>query len=718
MIETSPLRSKFTVLIASLVLLVAAGCGDSDADAPDLALDVDSEVTYTAGLDQVSITLTATDPQDEQLDFELVQGPDAASFRTQQNMGIFNWAPNAGDITDGDPHEVVFGVTNESGLTTERAVLIHIEGAGGMVFTSSSNQLYDPSSGEPLVFDVEVQHDEAADVDLTMPPEHAPEGAEFDQVDDYVGQFEWMPSPGQREQRNHRAVFRADDGAETVDQEVTIIVQSFDSGGVPGDEDTGDEVCEGGDGFLHHPVEAGHGPDDYQITGQLQDTSRDWQQAVLYWTYDDPLGAEEPEYFSESVQLDDTAFSFGLDNPLVDEGQAVDVSYAVCAFDGTDDEEGVICTPEEFYYRFVAYPPSEQKDTCRGDGIDMSTPQQAGEISTVAWEAYRSCWDEPNHHELQVEEGETVEVAVSYPVDREPEFQLEVDGDSVDLVQFDCIGLAYAEIDEPGTVRLRVSEEHFPYHVTGFVEGDDQTCPVEHDSTDDAIDVPPQFTSWEDAALCAEDDIDVYAFEAMTGDFMDALLEFDAGEGDLEMTLYGPDQHDEVGQATGGVTHAAGGLDGQAYLGHHADQSGTHYLSVHTDGQPAGYELMTELRCSADDEFEDNATLEDAALVDDKTYEDLRLCGGDSDWYGYIHEGTGDAWIEIRVHIREGTDMGVDLTVLDEDGEEIDGADDQGSDTSDTRESIVELEPDELVVFEVEAEEPLVYDLEVFESFM
>lgn len=704
---------RFALLVAA-VAVVLTGCGDSEGEPPRLSVDADAEVTYTAGLDRVSITVTASDPRDQQLELELARGPSAADFETHDDMGIFSWTPNVGDITDGDPHEIVFAATNEDGASAEETVRIHVEGEGGTAFVSSSNQLYDPSSGEPLVFDVEVQHDDAADVELTMPAEHAPQGAQFEQVDDYLGQFEWTPTSGQREQRSHSVLFRADDGAEDVEQEVTIIIQSFDSGGTPTDADPDEPVCDEDDAFFHNPVEVGTGADDYQITGQVQDTSRDWEEAVLYWTYGDPMETQE-EYFSTSMELDGTAFSGTIDNPLVESGQALDISYVICVYDGTGDEEGVVCAPRDYYYRFVAYPPGEDGGGCRDDGLDMSEPATAGEISSVAWEEYRVCQDEPNYHEFEVDAAESAEIILSYGVEREPDIDVEVDGASVDIEQFPCIGLAYVEIDEPGTVQVRVAADHFAYHVTAFVDGD-QECPLDHQTPDEAIAIDEEFVFHEDQLLCSDDDIDVYAFDAMVGDFMDALLDFDPGQGTLEMTLYGPDDHDGVTAGGPGLQGAAAGDDGAAYLSHQADQSGIHYLSVHAEPEPTVYDLATSLQCSGDDEFEGNDTLGEARQVEFGTWDELRLCGGDSDWYGYLHDGVDASWVEVRAHLREGGDQGVELTVFDEDGDEIDGVDDQGSDTADTRESIVELEPDELVLFEVQADSPLVYDLEVDES--
>ena len=703
------------VVVVALAVVAAIGCGpddDADVEAPRLSLDADAEETYTAGEDEIYIELTATDPQNMDLEFEMVQGPEAASFDTHQNSAIFNWTPTTGDITGDDPHEVVFSVANEAGKTTERSVDIFIVGQEGTRFVSSSSQLYNPSSESPLSFDVEVDHDEAPQVILTMPADSAPEGATFAQVEDFEGEFEWMPAPSQLETRTHRVVFEADDGDEVVTQEVTIIIQSTgDAGETPSSDQDGDELCEAEAPIDHQPIEVGRGGDDYEVEGTINDDSQDWEEAVLYWTFDDPIGPE-PEFETRILELDGDDFSGAIDNPELDGGDSAEISYAVCAYDTeVEGEDGIICGPVEFYYRFIAYAPREQE--CIDDGIDLSDPDAPGALSAVEWEPYRVCGGAPKYHELELDDEESAEVLVSYPVDRSVDVEAVFDDEqTLEVADYPCIGLASIVVDGPGTVQIGVFGDDIPYHATAFVDGGESDngddCEPEHQTPGDAHLIVDDSGWFDDVPLCSVDDRDVYAIEGLPGDNLDSFVDHDVAEGPLSATLYGPSQTDEITDGGTGLASEET-VDGDLLVAGSVEEPGLHYLSVEPSPQPATYGMGLVRHCGIDDQFAGNQSREDAETLGSGSWEDLKVCDTESDWFRMTNETGDDAWLWADVDVTGGSESDIEVLGYEKGGDQFEGDDDQGNQW----ESVVNVGDGETVEFEVRGSGAVLYDLEL-----
>ncbi len=665
---TNRIIASVLFLLTGLSLLTGCPGGEVDAQAPELTLDVRSEETYVAGQDVVRITLTATDPQGQALEFEAVEVPARSTFQTFQNQAVFNWDPIISDVTDGDPHRLVFAVTNEAGRTTERSVLIHVDaGQAGTRFLNSSSQLYDPTSGAPLEFDVRVRNDQAPLVVINMPPDRAPEGASFEQTDDFEGRFYWMPTPVQREKRIHTVVFEADDEEEIVEQEVTIIIQDPDAGGTPGGGGGGGTVteCTGETGIAHQPLGAQRTAGNYAVEGQVTESSRNWVDAVLYWTFDDPLGGA-PAYESKVLELDGSnGFAGEIPNPLLDPGGVEEISYTVCAFDDTGEDAGFICTPEEFLYRFLAYSPDDQK--CRDDGQDLSSPSLADTISTSAWQAHRLCADGPKYHALDLASGEVVDLLVSFGAEEEPKVDITVDGSSVDVELLPCIGLAQATVEGPGQALVQVSADDFPYHITGFRDVAD--CPgaqyEPNNTPGQATLVVDDFVYFDDMAICTADDIDIFALELVRGDSFEAFLEFEHAQGDLDMTLFAPSQTSEILSGGFGVAQGWSTSDNET-ITYTAEESGFHYLSVVTSSEPNTYELLLERSCEVDDPYAGNHSTGTAASISTGGFSGLKLCEGQADYFEIDHLSSDDViWVgEVRVVY--GSANSVDVAVYDE----------------------------------------------------
>lgn len=708
-----------TLLPIALACVAVAACtseedGSDDADPPELIADVGSEEHYTVGEDVVLIHLTATDPQDMELEFDVVDPPQRASFSTFENQAVFRWDPIHSDVTDGDPRELVFSVTNEAGKSAERVVHVHIDaGQTGTRFVTSSSQLYNITSQQPLEFDVEVESDTAPLVVLDMPEDGAPEGAHFEQQGDFRGTFQWLPSSDQREQSSHEIVFTADDEEDILEHRVTVVMHDPDATS-PSDPDhsTGSQ-CAFDDAIDHEPLGPQRSAQPYPVKGQLVGND-DFETVHLYWTTDDPL-AEDPHYQSDILDVDGGSFAGEIPNPLLESGHSKVVSYTICAFTEGQEGESTICAPDEYFYQFVAYSPDD--DHCLDDGVDLSDPDDADTISTTYWNSYRVCDDAPNYHSYDVADGESLEIAVSHSALAEPRIDVVVDDGPVEVDEMPCIGLTTADIEGPASVEVRVVADDFPYHITGFSSGGQ--CPDEgaHTNPDDALWISDDFALFDEQFICTEDDRDVYAFELVRGDHFDAHMWFDHDEGDLDMTLFAPSQLDDVTDDGFGVAQGWSTDDDES-IAHEAEESGLYFLSVITSSQPNQYELMTERRCEVDDEFAGNHSFFDAATIEVdepgqmQSHDGLKLCENQPDYYRLTHDGEGDITWLVEIEVDYGSADSVDVRVLDELGFDVDVEQEVVDNRIDV--TITPDPGDELDV-RIESDEAVIYDLVVLE---
>ena len=702
---------------AAVTSLFLAACGSeedpSDVEPPQLHLDVSSEEHYTVGEDVILIHLTATDPQDMAVEFEAVDPPGRANFRTYQNTAVFEWDPIYSDVTDGNPRALIFRLTNSAGKSTERVVNVHIHaGDTGTRFVTSSSQLYDVTNQEPLRFDVEVVSDHAPLVVLDMPSETAPQGAHFEQTDDFEGTFEWLPTAAQREITSHQVLFTADDEEDLHEHRVTVVMHdptsSSPSGpGQPTEPTDGD--CAFEDTIAHQPLSAQRTAKPFAIEGDIVDSDRDWNSVLLYWTFEDPI-LDSPEYETAVIELDGNSFLGSIPNPLLDPGDSTVVSYALCAFADETGDDTVVCAPDDYFFQFVAYSPDDEK--CRDDGIDLSSPSQAAPISIIEWESYRVCEDTPKYHFYDIEDGESVEFLVSHPAGLSPRVDITHDGSAVDVEQYPCHGVSMAVIDSPGPVEIRVVGSDLPYHITGFSSGG--LCPGEgeHTTPGDAILITSDFAIFDDKAICSTDDRDVYAIELVRDDEFDAVMWFEHDKGDLDMTLFAPSQIDDVIENGFGVAQGWSTDDNES-LSWVADESGLHYLSVVTSDTPNDYEMMMERRCVVDDEFAGNHTFNDSALIEFdsgglQSYDGLKLCENQPDYYYLSNDDSDDVTWLVEITLQYGSPSTVDVSVLDLAGLSVDH---EQSVSGDRIDLTIEPEPYDEFDIRIVSTEPSLYDL-------
>lgn len=703
---------RMMLILISVAITVFSACASEgpQIEAPDVVLDVRSEESYRVGEDVIRIHVTATDPQGLDLEFAVIDPPGRATFQTFRSSAVFTWDPIASDVTVAEPRRLVFAVTNERGVTTERVVRVHIH-AGNTEprFLNSASELYDPNSGQPLQITVRVRDDDSPQVFLSMPVERAPEGAQFEQTDNFQGTFTWMPSPVQMERRMHSVVFIAeDDDNPPVEYQVTIIIQapSDPTGPGPGTGPS-EQTCAEVETIEHQPLQAQRTSQSYAIEGSIGDGSVNWDEAAVYWTVDDPRGGS-PFYSASTLQLEGNQFSGAIPNPLLDGGASAVFSYQICAFAFAAEE--IACGPEEYLYRFIAYSPDDDK--CRDDGISMASPGAAGEISTSNWQEYRVCEGGPKYHSMELAAGEEVELALLFSPGATPEITAEFDGAEVDVEMLSCLGWATVSLQGPGTAMIRVEEEDFPYHIKAFAQAGE--CPGEEYEPNNtpgmATLIASDFAVFDDMAICTADDIDIFAVELVRGDYLDAFLSFENSLGDLDMTLFAPSQVSDVVSGGFGVAQGWSTNDNES-ITYVAEESGFYYLSVVTSDEPNGYDLAVERSCEVDDQFAGNHSEDDAAFLELDEHQSLKLCEGQSDWYWNLFDGTSDGLWLGEVRPRYGSVSALEVTVYDFNGTQIT----QGVQAGNAVDFQFSPEPGEIYYFEVRANRPMIYDLTVLD---
>ncbi len=230
--------------VALSALVAFVGCNAGENRAPELSLDVQSQQTYTVGEDIIRVEATATDPDGDAIDFAVDGAPNAPRVNIQEfgNEALFTWNPTPADITDDDPHRLIFSATDSRGAETQRVFSVFIRpGNGAPTFETSSSQIYNLGSDEPFTFEVVV--DDPDDESLFLFMDSGPDGATFQETGDMRGEFQWTPSESQRQKRLHTAVFEVDDGDNPpVNLEVSLILRdaedSPDAGAMCSDDDS------------------------------------------------------------------------------------------------------------------------------------------------------------------------------------------------------------------------------------------------------------------------------------------------------------------------------------------------------------------------------------------------------------------------------------------------------------------------------------------------
>ncbi|MBP2252905.1 hypothetical protein J2754_003267 [Halarchaeum solikamskense] len=155
---------------------------------------------------------------------------------------------------------------------------------------------------------------------------------------------------------------------------------------------------------------------------------------------------------------------------------------------------------------------------------------------------------------------------------------------------------------------------------------------------------------------------DVFAIQAQAGEQVRASIDFDHTVGDLDLTLYDPDEN--------AVNSSASTSDGET-VSTTAQQDGTYYIDVYGySGASAPYSLTID-KTSLNDRFEPNNAFSTAQDVTTGTYSNLQIVNGESDVFA-VQAQAGE---QVRASIGFDHSVGdLDLALYDPDQSEVDSS--------------------------------------------
>ncbi len=162
---------------------------------------------------------------------------------------------------------------------------------------------------------------------------------------------------------------------------------------------------------------------------------------------------------------------------------------------------------------------------------------------------------------------------------------------------------------------------------------------------------------------CPEDD-DVFSIHVERGAALTGRLTFDGDDGNLDLTLYGPDHLflDEGAAEEGDMEEVGLGF---------APGSGDYFLKVGSpDLVAAQYTLLVEVDLAGvcqDDLLEDNDLPGQADPLQAGRHDALARCDGDDDWYRFDKAPADDLYVELFFSHADGD---LDLTLYDAGGNE------------------------------------------------
>jgi hypothetical protein len=664
-------------LVSLLLFLFLAGC---TADVPQnlpptVTLSVGAELDVTIG-DTVRIQVNAIDPEGGATKFGWEYRPNdrtwslgTAVFLQYASQAVFEWSPIASDRTTlEDPLRLIFIVEDANGKRTEKVVALTIvPGNGQPRFLNNASELYDPRTGKPLEIRVRVRDDDSSSVAVTMPQGSAPIGSSFDQFESLEGVFKWQPSLEQLEKRVHSVVFVADDGQnDPVEFPVTIVLRV--RGEIEIEEGQAGDSCPGEAVIVHAPLGPQTGLDDYAFQATMTAAGlQRYDSMYLYWTYGDAYNGDlamsmrdEDRFQAIEMEREGDQFYASINNQasIIGANQVLRIYYTICAVDeDSGDGTSVVCAPSlgdlDLYYGFLAYTP-DAGGGCIDDGVDLQslgndTMETASNPSTERWDGFQVCGDDADVFSLRVKPGESYVLGLTYP--RGQNLSVDAydrDRNALPLSFSDCTGVvtlerSVAEGASAETIFLEVRGDNIAYQIKAFKKGGSMSSCVDdlQEPNDDAFDATRASDGFSLAAeICDEQDFDVYGIELGGGDKLSVTTTFSNNQGNLDMTLFSPEQFQDISGSGTGVAFTFS-FDDTETLNFDVVEAGTYFLLVFSNDSPNRYEISFDVEqappCSDTDSYSGqgagNHSQESAAPIALYSEDELTICPGLSDWY-------------------------------------------------------------------------------------
>jgi len=678
-------------LTAALCLFAMglAGCPEDDNLPPDF-VGMEPEVQAQAG-ETVSIIVSAQDPEGKAVTLTMEQAPPAATF-VVSGFGRFVWEPSANDASaEGTPHNVVFKAVDADGVeATFRVVIVVTASEGETRFITTNSRVLVLERDDRLEANVSVQADTKEEVTLELTD--SPSGMSLNQDSAKSAEISWKPTDEQIAKKLiWSATITADPGSSSeASQTITITL-------VP--KPCADDAIT----VAHTPLGEQRGSGDYNVDvqlGNLGGAAAADIDATLFWRAggdpDDSGGFEGVAMANVSGE----SWRGTIPNPSPPEGEPVDVYYFVVAAPKGSESQPVGClsrSPDVGLHNFPAF--ADGDNSCRVDkfepnddiaGASVLTETAEG-VSAVGgsdhWELYglQICGSEVDLFAVDLEAGKGVAVLNIFDYEAgdltmrglAPDGTTVIIESSSFLVGETAFTLPAAET---GTYYIEVSGAEAGYQLyMDFKDNVDPTCidtTLEPNETAElAIVLPPN--TYDDLRICP-DDKDYFAVNVPVGFTVTVDITFAHSDGDLDLKITdGGSQvagsFSETDNESTSYTNSAGGDRNFGIQVQDVTPGG---------GSNVPYSMVITLEegqtvnCDPDF-FEANDTFETAFPADAHDYTSTIMCA-DDDFFA-ITGGTVGQKVVASVSADDGTDLDLDLEILDPSGSVVASSSDAGA---------------------------------------
>jgi hypothetical protein len=625
-----PSRTASATALALALVAWASGCKVQNH--PPTLAPLGDQVVHVG--ETLTIQLTAEDGDGDDLAFSAAFTGEARPTgwrldRVSGSAASFHWAPLISDSgPSGKAYRLRFTVEDGFGGWDQQELTLTVYRPGGVpVFLTPHGYVLDLARDESLHFQVQVKDDDSAAVNISL--EKGVEGAQLTAVDEKTAEFFWRPTPEQvAAQLFYTLVFKADDRDHVpVRHEVGVV---FLNAGARPD-------CPGTPPMISHtpPLDSVNGT--LEVSATISDADSPIRFPTLYYaTGDAPQDADWRSVALEHLGED----RFGASVEGLGALDGLLVHYYLTAWDN-DDPTADRCdqgtrAPRVGAFLTAVYHPDSQS-FCKDDAQEPDSEAAMGALLVpgVAQE-HRLCPGDVDVMRLTARQGAVISleaVQLGYP----GELWLSLRGPMGELLASSSPTLGGAQVVfgppvSEAELSLEVaspSQENLSYAITLRDLG--AGCePDAHEPDDDPLSAPTAEPGLLQGLSICPGDLDTFRVALRFGDNLDVTLTQAEGAGDLD--LYVLDEHGEqvLGASQTGydVEHvflAAPGLESVvvAVLGF--------------EGAANGYDL--EIRTGddqtlcVDDYLGPNPASEQALLLPEGQYGDLRLCPGDTDWF-------------------------------------------------------------------------------------
>jgi hypothetical protein len=616
---------------------LSAGCTQTD-HAPALAFVANAEVSIG---EELVIELFAWDADSTSLNFNVTSNTAIGnhSLTSSGSTGTFRWAPAITLLKDtpslSKTFNLTFTVQDDTGLTDAQTIAVHVTYDGSTpAFLTPPGHVVNLAVESHAAFLVEVRDDDDVTVILTL-AQGIP-GANFQQLDGKTASFYWKPTPAQIAESSYWSItIHANDGDhETVVHPMTLVLIHDDV-----------EVCPGTQPTIAHVALPDQTlPPPWSVLANIADLETTLEEVTLHWR---TAQQKEGGYETVPMALQSNGTWAALMGPPGLPSNATEVLFYHITARDNDDLTGSNCdhetqSPKAGDHVFVAYG-QNLSATCLDDGYEPNdNAPGALLISEGTYPTLRNCGD-PDWFRVPLPQGGSLTATLTHE-SAHGQLGLSLhlfDGNTLKQATTGNIQtLAYGPVNAPQDLLVRVqpasstASQSYTLSIQPGVGGCTNDPYEPNDSLVNATQIPSG--SHDDLRICPGDS-DWFAFPMLQGQHFQATAHFQHNDGDLDMSLRGPDGITSVALAISETSNEE--------LSWIAETSGTHYLEISgfsnaTNNYDLDVLVLNANEVCVEDIVHPNHVPAAAKLLPAGSWTGLVLCPGTADYFRYDLNGS------------------------------------------------------------------------------